>query len=117
MGAPAEQVGNEMDFTVVNMRFVKPLDTAAIESIADSHDLIITVEENAVAGGAGAGVIEHLSSVGNQTSVKIIGLPDEFVEHGSREELLTYCQLDIAGLRNQIESILAIEVNQTKAVV
>lgn len=106
MVAPAMQLGNEMDFTVVNMRFVKPLDTAMIEAVASSHDLIVTVEENAIAGGAGAGILEHLASVGSQTSVKIIGLPDEFVEHGSREELLTYCQLDLDGLRNQIETLL-----------
>jgi 1-deoxy-D-xylulose-5-phosphate synthase len=117
MVAPAMQLGNEMDFTVINMRFVKPLDTTMIETIASSHDVIITLEENAVAGGAGAGILEHLASVGNQTPLTIIGLPDEFVEHGSREELLTYCQLDVPGLRNQIETLLATEANFTKVVV
>jgi 1-deoxy-D-xylulose-5-phosphate synthase len=117
MVASAVELGNEMDFTVVNMRFVKPLDTAMIESIAKSHDMIITVEENAVAGGAGAGILEHLASVGSHTPVKVIGLPDEFVEHGSREELLTHCQLDVPGLRTQIESLVAAQGDVTKAVV
>jgi 1-deoxy-D-xylulose-5-phosphate synthase len=117
MVPPATQLGKEMDFTVVNMRFVKPQDTAMIESVASSHDMIITIEENAIAGGAGAGVLEHLASVGNQTPVKIIGLPDEFVEHGSREELLTYCQLDVPGLRNQIEKLVSTDSKIKAAVV
>ena len=104
---PARLLGEEMDFTVVNMRFVKPLDTALIDALADSHDLIITLEENAVPGGAGAGVLEHLSQTGSNTALKIIGLPDEFVEHGSREELLEYCKLDIDGLREQISTLVA----------
>ena len=107
MVEPAQQLGEEMDFTVVNMRFVKPMDTALIESLADSHDLIITLEENAIPGGAGAGVLEHLSDAGSSTPIKLIGLPDEFVEHGSREELLEYCKLDIDGLREQISSLVA----------
>ncbi|MDB4222588.1 1-deoxy-D-xylulose-5-phosphate synthase [Granulosicoccus sp.] len=117
MVSPATQIGKEMDFTVVNMRFVKPQDTAMIEFLAKSHDMIITIEENAIAGGAGAGVLEHLASVGSQTPVKIIGLPDEFVEHGSREELLTYCQLDVPGLRSQIEKLVATDSNIEVAVV
>lgn len=117
MVTPAMQIGEDMNFTVINMRFVKPLDTSTIESIAQSHELIVTLEENAVAGGAGAGVLEHLASVGSQTSVKLIGLPDEFVEHGSREELLTYCQLDLPGLRSQIENLIAAESDPASAVI
>ncbi|MGQ7845313.1 1-deoxy-D-xylulose-5-phosphate synthase [Granulosicoccus sp. 3-233] len=107
MVEPAEQLAEELGFTVVNMRFVKPLDTAMIESLAESHELIITLEENAIPGGAGAGILEHLSSVGVTTPVKLIGLPDEFVEHGSREELLEYCRLDVHGLREQISILVA----------
>lgn len=117
MVTAAEQLGEELDFTVVNMRFVKPLDTGMIESIAASHDMIITLEENAVAGGAGAGILEHLTSMGSQTSLRIIGLPDEFVEHGSREELLSYCQLDVTGLRKQILSLLQKDAHFTPAIV
>ncbi|ASJ76069.1 1-deoxy-D-xylulose-5-phosphate synthase [Granulosicoccus antarcticus] len=104
---PAQQLAEELDFTMVNMRFVKPLDTELLESIAQSHDLIITLEENSIAGGAGAGVLEYLSQVGATTAIKLIGLPDEFVEHGSREELLEYCRLDLAGLREQINVLVA----------
>ena len=105
MVAPAQSIGDQKDYTVVNMRFVKPIDTELIESIAQSHDLIITIEENAIPGGAGAGVLEHLASIGNTTPVKLIGLPDRFVEHGSREELLTECQLDEEGLISQIDAL------------
>ncbi len=106
MVAPAQSIGDQKDYTVVNMRFVKPIDTELIESIALSHDLIITIEENAIPGGAGAGVLEHLASIGNTTPVKLIGLPDKFVEHGSREELLTECQLDEEGLISQIDTLV-----------
>ncbi|MEE9321018.1 MAG: 1-deoxy-D-xylulose-5-phosphate synthase [Granulosicoccus sp.] len=102
MVSPALLLGEEFDFTVVNMRFVKPLDTATIEQIASSHELIITLEENVIAGGAGAGIAEYLCSVGSATPIRLIGLPDEFIDHGSREELLAHCKLDSDGLREQI---------------
>ncbi len=106
---PVQQLAEEMDFTLVNMRFVKPLDTELLEQIALSHDLIITLEENAVAGGAGAGILEYLSQTGSTTAIRMIGLPDEFVDHGSREELLEYCKLDLDGLRQQITALVAAE--------
>ena len=111
MVAPAMILGEEMGFTVVNMRFVKPLDTELIDSLATSHDLIVTLEENAIPGGAGAGIAEYLASVGSNTSIRLVGLPDEFVEHGSREELLAYCKLDIDGLRDQISAL--VQADQT----
>ena len=117
MVKPAEEVGAALDCTVVNMRFVKPLDTALIESLAQTHDLLITVEENAIPGGAGAGILEHLSSVGAHSNVKLIGLPDEFVDHGSREELLAECKLDPDGLRAQIDALISDFSNPTKAAV
>jgi len=106
MVAPAQELGDEMDFTVINMRFVKPLDTTLIDSIAASHDLIVTLEENVIPGGAGAGIAEYLVSVGSTVSVRLVGLPDEFVDHGSREELLHYCKLDVEGLREQINELV-----------
>jgi 1-deoxy-D-xylulose-5-phosphate synthase len=106
---PAWQLAEELDFTLVNMRFVKPLDTGMIDSITATHELIVTLEENAIPGGAGAGVVEYLSSSGSTTTVKLIGLPDEFVEHGSREELLSYCRLDLDGLRDQIKALVKAE--------
>ncbi len=106
MVTPAESIGRAANYTVINMRFVKPLDTELIERIAQSHDLIITLEENVIPGGAGAGIAEHLLSTGSRTAVKLIGLPDEFVDHGSREELLEYCKLDEAGLSLQISALV-----------
>ena len=106
MVAPAQTIGRELGYTVVNMRFVKPLDTQLIDTIAASHDLLITIEENAIAGGAGAGIAEYLLASDNSTPVRIIGLPDEFVEHGSREQLLQHCKLDEAGLQDQISSLV-----------
>ena len=103
MVAPALDIGIKNNYTVVNMRFVKPLDTALLDSIAESHDLIITIEENAIAGGAGAGIMEYLSFTSVTTPVRVIGLPDEYVDHGSREELLSYCKLDVAGITEQVE--------------
>lgn len=109
MVTPAETLGASLGYTVVNMRFIKPLDTARIEQLASSHDLLVTMEENAVAGGAGAGVLEHLASIGSTTPVRLIGLPDEFVDHGSREELLAHCGLDVAGLERRLATLVAAE--------
>ncbi len=104
---PAAVLAEEYDCTLVNMRFVKPLDTALIDEIAAGHELIITLEENVVAGGAGAAVLEYLSTTGTLVSVKLVGLPDEYVDHGSREELLSYCGLDTDGLRGRLGELLA----------
>ncbi len=105
MVEPAHKIGLELGLSVVNMRFVKPLDMETLKKMAQTHDLLITLEENAVAGGAGSAVLEALSAAGIHTPVKIMGLPDEFVEHGSREELLSYCKLDEAGLRTRLSEI------------
>jgi len=115
MVSPALQLGEAFNFTVVNMRFVKPLDTASIEQVASDHELIITLEENVIAGGAGAGVAEYLGSVGNTTPVRLIGLPDKFIDHGSREELLAHCKLDIDGLREQISQLASTRDTQRQA--
>jgi len=107
MVEPARLIGEEHGYTVVNMRFVKPLDTALIESIAANHPLLITLEENSVAGGAGAGVMEHLSDAGIDATIKLIGLPDEYIEHGSREELLAHAKLDLDSLKTQVSDAVA----------
>ncbi len=103
---PAAAVGEKLDCTVVNMRFVKPLDTILIEEIARDHDVIVTLEENAIPGGAGAGVLEHLSSVQSLTPVHLIGLPDAYIEHGSREELLEAAELDEASVLRRVGVIV-----------
>lgn len=96
------QVGDTIGATVVNMRFVKPFDTELVEELAKSHDNIITVEENAIAGGAGAGILEFLSAQPHTAKITLIGLTDEFIEHGSREELLTHAGLDQEGVQRQV---------------
>jgi len=109
MVAPAIKLAAEFGYTVVNMRFVKPLDTKLIDSLASSHKLLITLEENAIAGGAGAAVAEYLSTTASSTPIQILGLPDEYVEHGDRNELLAHCGLDEAGIRAQIKAVVSAE--------
>lgn len=106
MVSPAIDVGDDINATVVNMRFVKPMDTALIESIAASHDLIVTVEENTIQGGAGAGVSEHLNNAGIQIPMLHLGLPDEHMEHGKPAQMLSDIGLDAPGIRRSILSAL-----------
>lgn len=99
---PALEAAETLDATVVNMRFVKPLDQEIIKEIANEHDLIITIEENAIMGGAGSGVAEYLLSIGDNTAIKIMGLPDKFLDHGSQKQLLSDCNLDAQGIINSV---------------
>jgi 1-deoxy-D-xylulose-5-phosphate synthase len=98
MVTPALEAGEALDATVVNMRFVKPLDEACILEMAATHDLIVTVEENTVAGGAGAGVNEVLNTHVSKTPILTLGLPDRFIEQGTREEVLEDAGLDTAHI-------------------
>ncbi|HET7299136.1 MAG TPA: 1-deoxy-D-xylulose-5-phosphate synthase [Oleiagrimonas sp.] len=102
MLAPAAELATEFEATLVNMRFVKPLDGALILELAKSHDAFVTLEDNAIAGGAGAGVAECLAAHGVTLPILHLGLPDAFLEHGSREEVLTMAGLDINQLRKAI---------------
>ena len=90
----AEEVGAELDASVVNMRFVKPLDEAMILAMAEGHDALVTLEDNALMGGAGSAVNECLAAHGVLIPVLNLGLPDRFIEHGSREENLADAGLD-----------------------
>lgn len=105
MVAPAVEAGEKLGATVANMRFAKPLDEALILKLAASHELIVTVEENAIAGGAGSGVNEILHAQGCRVRALNLGLPDVFLEQGTREELLAGCGLDAAGILASIERI------------
>jgi 1-deoxy-D-xylulose-5-phosphate synthase len=99
----AAAAAEDLDATLVNMRFVKPLDGTLIAEIAASHRAIVTLEENAVAGGAGTAVLEHLQRLGSSVPVLQLGVPDSFVEHGSREDNLAAAGLDAAGVRASVE--------------
>jgi 1-deoxy-D-xylulose-5-phosphate synthase len=95
----AEAVGRELGLTVVNMRFIKPLDRALLLQLAASHDAFVTVEDNVVAGGAGSGVAELLNAEDMLRPVLHLGLPDSFQHHASREDLLAEAGIDAAGIR------------------
>lgn len=98
MVSVAAAVAEQVDATVVNMRFVKPLDEEMVVRMASSHDFIVTLEENAVAGGAGSAVLECLAAHHITIPIRTLGLPDCFIDHGDRGELLGSCQLDVAGV-------------------
>ncbi|PPE71636.1 1-deoxy-D-xylulose-5-phosphate synthase [Caldimonas thermodepolymerans] len=99
---PALQAAEALDATVANMRFVKPLDTALVEELARTHDALVTVEEGCVMGGAGSAVAEALHAAGLTTPVLMLGLKDEFVEHGDPARLLALQGLDAAGIERSI---------------
>ncbi|MCB1810813.1 MAG: 1-deoxy-D-xylulose-5-phosphate synthase, partial [Candidatus Competibacteraceae bacterium] len=101
----AEQVAEPLNASVVNMRFVKPLDETMVLELADSHEQLVTLEENAVAGGAGSAVNECLAAHGKKVSILNIGLPDQFIEQGSREELLTLAGLDADSILNRLQQL------------
>jgi 1-deoxy-D-xylulose-5-phosphate synthase len=103
MLAPAAAIADAFDATLVNMRFVKPLDEELVASAAASHRAIVTLEENTIAGGAGSAVLEHLQRIGSTVPVLQIGVPDSFIEHGSREDNLAAAGLDPPAIRATID--------------
>jgi 1-deoxy-D-xylulose-5-phosphate synthase len=103
----ALEVGEELDATVANMRFVKPLDDALVAQIARGHALVVTLEENAVMGGAGSAVAESLAAQGIAVPILHLGLPDRFVDHGDQNQLLASVGLNREGILASIRSRLA----------
>ncbi len=99
-------VAEKLDATVVDMRFVKPLDESLIREMASSHDLLVTIEENAIMGGAGAAVSEFLARENILKSVLHLGLPDVYVEHAKPAQMLAECGLDAAGIEASINQRL-----------
>lgn len=106
MLSPALQAAETLDATVANMRFVKPLDIATVQTLAQQHELIVTIEENAIMGGAGAAVMEAMQALGLNTPTLCLGLPDTFIEHGVHETMLAECGLNAAGIVAAIEKRL-----------
>ena len=102
--AAALEVGERLNATVVNMRFIKPLDTETITCVAADHELIVTVEENALQGGAGAAVNKALLAQGTSIQILNLGIPDRFIGHGTHAEQLTECGLDTDGILASIET-------------
>jgi len=99
---PALEAAEALDATVANMRFVKPLDVELVKQLAESHDLIVTVEEHQVMGGAGSAVCEALAAMRVEKRVLLLGLPDRFVDHGDPAKLLASVGLDAEGIRASI---------------
>jgi 1-deoxy-D-xylulose-5-phosphate synthase len=99
---PCRTVAERLDATLINMRFVKPLDREAILAAAASHAKLVTVEENALAGGAGSGVNELLAAEGSMAEILNVGLGDCFLEHASREECLHLAGLDVDGIMARV---------------
>jgi 1-deoxy-D-xylulose-5-phosphate synthase len=102
MVTPALIAAEQLDATVADMRFVKPLDLDLVRQLAETHDRLVTVEENVVMGGAGAAVAEALAGMGLNKAILHLGLPDRFVEHGDPGVLLRRCGLDAAGIESAI---------------
>ena len=106
VNSAAAEVAEKLNATHINMRSVKPLDRDAVLHAADEHELLVTLEENVIAGGAGSAVNELLNAEGVQVEVLNLGLPDAFVEHGTPAELLRDCGLDAEGIERAIRARL-----------
>jgi 1-deoxy-D-xylulose-5-phosphate synthase len=109
----ARKIAERLDATLVNMRFIKPLDEELAIDVAARHRAIVTIEENAVMGGAGSAVSEVLAAVGVQVPTLHLGIPDRFIEHGSRDTCLAAAGLDLAGLTAAVDAWWASQ-NQTR---
>ena len=112
MVKPATDAGEELNATVANMRFVKPIDVELIFKLATTHDYLVTVEENAIMGGAGSAVLESLEAQSLHIPVLQLGLPDQFVEHGDAAILLADCGLNKDGIALSVRSWLQRELAQ-----
>ncbi|MBT3620634.1 MAG: 1-deoxy-D-xylulose-5-phosphate synthase [Porticoccaceae bacterium] len=98
----AVTVANQLNSTVADMRFIKPIDKELIRSLAETHDLLVTLEENSIAGGAGSGVIEFLAAEGIVMPILQLGLPDKLIDHGTHAEQLVSINLDTASIQSAI---------------
>jgi 1-deoxy-D-xylulose-5-phosphate synthase len=107
MVAPCLEAAEALDATVVNMRWVKPLDEAMVLRMAEAHTLLVTVEENAIMGGAGSAVLEALCEAGRLVRVLQLGLPDRYVDHGDPAILLAECGLNADGIAQRVRHYLA----------
>ncbi|MAD04607.1 1-deoxy-D-xylulose-5-phosphate synthase [Pseudoalteromonas shioyasakiensis] len=103
----AKVVADELNATVIDMRFIKPLDTDAISELLASHDVIVTLEDNAIAGGAGSAVNEHLAAIKANVSILNLGIPDEFIKHGTQDEMHAEMGLDANGILASIKEFMA----------
>jgi len=118
-GSPLSEAlaaAERLNATVVNMRFIKPLDEACILELAASHRVLASIEDGAIAGGAGSAVAELLAQHGNPVPLAILGIPDRFIEHASREQQLAECGLDAESIYQRIQRELASRIATLRAV-
>ncbi|WP_457978246.1 1-deoxy-D-xylulose-5-phosphate synthase [Ectopseudomonas composti] len=106
--AEALRLGETLDATVVDMRFVKPLDEALLRELASSHTLLVTIEENSIMGGAGSAVSEFFAAENRQVPMLHLGLPDYYVEHAKPTQMLAECGLDEAGIERAVRERLSL---------
>ncbi|MFY0676513.1 MAG: 1-deoxy-D-xylulose-5-phosphate synthase [Neptuniibacter sp.] len=102
----AKTVAEQHNYTLVDMRFVKPLDDKVIKELGLSHDLLVTIEDHSICGGAGSAVSEYLHQNGIKTPLLMLGIPDRWIEHASRQEQLEMCGLDSSGIEGAISRVL-----------
>jgi len=112
MVAPCIEAGEALDATVINMRFVKPIDENMVRSVAQHYDLLVTVEENVIMGGAGSAVAETLAKWNLHPQLLQLGLPDHFIEHGDPAELLREAGLDAQGIQASITERMQLNSGQ-----
>ena len=103
----AKVAADELNATVIDMRFIKPLDTDAISELLGSHDVIVTLEDNAIAGGAGSAVNEYLAAIKADVTILNLGIPDEFIKHGTQDEMHAEMGLDANGILTSIKEFMA----------
>lgn len=103
----AKTVAEQYDYTLVDMRFVKPLDEHLIAELAENHDYFVTLEENAIQGGAGSAVNEYLQSIGKIKPLMMLGIPDYFVPQATQQEAYEMLGLDAKGIEKKIQAMLA----------
>lgn len=115
MLTPSLEAGIRLNATVVNMRFVKPLDVELLQQLAQTHEAVVTVEEGCIAGGAGSACLECLSAAGIAVKSLLLGFPDNFVEHGEPAELLAAYGLDANGIESAIVSFVTPSVSDLAA--
>jgi 1-deoxy-D-xylulose-5-phosphate synthase len=116
MVIPATEVAEQLGATLVNMRFVKPLDEQLILQVADAYSLIVTIEENVLAGGAGSAVNEMLHAAQKSIDVLNLGLPDEHLDQGTQQQQLALCGLDATGILDQIKQRLGSAADKIKPI-
>jgi 1-deoxy-D-xylulose-5-phosphate synthase len=104
---PALEAAEALDASVANMRFVKPLDAGLVQQLAQTHELLVTVEEHQIMGGAGGAVCEALAGLGIEKRVLLLGLPDRFIDHGDPAKLLSSVGLDAPGIERAIRAAIS----------